>query len=142
MERDELGYLRQGVEQTCPRECFSLQRLEEGGTTLTRLSTSKTQTFLLRHVYSSTLETGKVSRKSASFLTFLLSALCHELVMCVVSKKIRYVPRSSTSTRFDLSPRLLISFVFRFAFSPDHTSSSSRFALHLPPSYLPSSLDL
>jgi sterol O-acyltransferase len=46
-------------------------------------------TFLLRHVYSSTLNTGKVSRTSATFLTFLLSALCHELVMAVVSKKIR-----------------------------------------------------
>ncbi|CDZ96511.1 sterol o-acyltransferase [Phaffia rhodozyma] len=46
-------------------------------------------TFLLRHVYFSSLSTGKVSRNQATLLTFLLSALCHELVMAVVSKKIR-----------------------------------------------------
>ena len=31
----------------------------------------------------------KLSRTSATFVTFLLSALCHELVMAVVTKKIR-----------------------------------------------------
>jgi sterol O-acyltransferase len=31
----------------------------------------------------------KLSKMSATFVTFLLSALCHELVMAVVSKKIR-----------------------------------------------------
>ena len=31
----------------------------------------------------------QLSRMSATFITFLLSALCHELVMAVVSKKIR-----------------------------------------------------
>ena len=46
-------------------------------------------TFLLRHVYASTIEGLKLSRTSATFITFLLSALCHELVMAVVTKKIR-----------------------------------------------------
>lgn len=31
----------------------------------------------------------RLSRMSAAFVTFLLSALCHELVMAVVSKKLR-----------------------------------------------------
>jgi len=31
----------------------------------------------------------QLSRTSATFVTFLLSACCHELVMAVVSKKIR-----------------------------------------------------
>jgi len=31
----------------------------------------------------------QLSKTSATFVTFLLSALCHELVMAVVSKKIR-----------------------------------------------------
>ena len=31
----------------------------------------------------------QLSRTSAAFVTFLLSALCHELVMAVVTKKIR-----------------------------------------------------
>ena len=46
-------------------------------------------TFLLRHVYASTMYGLQLSRTSATFLTFLLSALCHELVMAVVTKKIR-----------------------------------------------------
>ncbi|WVQ93034.1 hypothetical protein IAU59_000098 [Kwoniella sp. CBS 9459] len=46
-------------------------------------------TFLLRHVYASTISGLQLSRTSAAFVTFLLSALCHELVMAVVTKKIR-----------------------------------------------------
>ncbi|WWC72925.1 uncharacterized protein I206_106889 [Kwoniella pini CBS 10737] len=46
-------------------------------------------TFLLRHVYASTISGFQLSRTSAAFVTFLLSALCHELVMAVVTKKIR-----------------------------------------------------
>lgn len=46
-------------------------------------------TFLLRHVYASTMTSYKLSRRSAMFLTFLLSAAVHELVMAVVTKKIR-----------------------------------------------------
>ncbi|KAK4689379.1 sterol O-acyltransferase, partial [Tremellales sp. Uapishka_1] len=46
-------------------------------------------TFLLRHVYASTMSGLQLSRASATFITFLLSALCHELVMAVVTKKIR-----------------------------------------------------
>ncbi|GJN89318.1 hypothetical protein Rhopal_002298-T1 [Rhodotorula paludigena] len=46
-------------------------------------------TFLLRHVYATTIATYRLSRFSAAFVTFLLSACVHELVMAVVSKKIR-----------------------------------------------------
>ncbi|TCD71824.1 hypothetical protein EIP91_003167 [Steccherinum ochraceum] len=46
-------------------------------------------TFLLRHVYASTMSSYKISRQSAMFLTFLLSAAVHELVMAIVTKKIR-----------------------------------------------------
>ncbi|QRW02976.1 sterol O-acyltransferase [Ceratobasidium sp. AG-Ba] len=45
--------------------------------------------FLLRHVYQASLSSKRVSRFSATFITFLLSALVHELVMAVVTKKIR-----------------------------------------------------
>ncbi|KAJ1306733.1 hypothetical protein OPQ81_007721 [Rhizoctonia solani] len=45
--------------------------------------------FLLRHVYHASLSSQRVSKFSATFLTFLLSALVHELVMAVVTKKIR-----------------------------------------------------
>ena len=46
--------------------------------------------FLLRHVYASTLASGRFSKQSAMTLTFFLSAAVHELVMAVVTKKIRY----------------------------------------------------
>ncbi|KAH8093272.1 MBOAT, membrane-bound O-acyltransferase family-domain-containing protein [Cristinia sonorae] len=46
-------------------------------------------TFLLRHVYASTISSYKLSRQSAMFVTFLLSAAVHELVMAIVTKKIR-----------------------------------------------------
>jgi sterol O-acyltransferase len=45
--------------------------------------------FLLRHVYASTISAFRISRGSAMFLTFLLSAAVHELVMAVVTQKIR-----------------------------------------------------
>lgn len=45
--------------------------------------------FLLRHVYASTISSLKFSKTSAAFATFLLSALAHELVMAVVTQKIR-----------------------------------------------------
>ncbi|KAI0285808.1 MBOAT, membrane-bound O-acyltransferase family-domain-containing protein [Russula aff. rugulosa BPL654] len=45
--------------------------------------------FLLRHVYASTITSYKFSRSRAMFVTFLISALAHELVMAVVTKKIR-----------------------------------------------------
>ncbi|UZJ54057.1 hypothetical protein CBS101457_003377 [Exobasidium rhododendri] len=44
--------------------------------------------FLLRHVYASSITVG-VSRSGAIFVTFLLSSLLHELVMAIVSGKIR-----------------------------------------------------
>ncbi|OBZ74054.1 Sterol O-acyltransferase 2 [Grifola frondosa] len=47
-------------------------------------------TFLLRHVYASSMSNYKLSRRSAMFLTFALSAAAHELVMAVVTKKIRF----------------------------------------------------
>ncbi|KAH8116441.1 MBOAT-domain-containing protein [Phellopilus nigrolimitatus] len=46
-------------------------------------------TFLLRHVYASTMTSYKLSKSSAMFVTFFLSAILHELVMAVVTKKIR-----------------------------------------------------
>jgi sterol O-acyltransferase len=46
--------------------------------------------FLLRHVYASTISTYHLSRSSAMFVTFLLSACVHELVMAIVTQKIRY----------------------------------------------------
>ncbi|KAK0466990.1 MBOAT, membrane-bound O-acyltransferase family-domain-containing protein [Desarmillaria tabescens] len=45
--------------------------------------------FLLRHVYASTMASYKLSRTSAMFLTFFLSACVHELVMVIVTQKIR-----------------------------------------------------
>nr|OQO17664.1 hypothetical protein B0A51_15601 [Rachicladosporium sp. CCFEE 5018] len=45
--------------------------------------------FLLRHVYHSSISTFHLSRHSATFVTFLLSALVHELVMAVMFKKVR-----------------------------------------------------
>ncbi|KAI0774762.1 MBOAT-domain-containing protein [Trametes elegans] len=47
-------------------------------------------TFLLRHVYASTMSSYKLTRQSAMFVTFFLSAAAHELVMAVVTKKIRF----------------------------------------------------
>ncbi|KAI5123524.1 hypothetical protein M0805_006684 [Coniferiporia weirii] len=46
-------------------------------------------TFLLRHVYASTIASGRFSKRSAMVLTFFLSASIHELVMAIVTKKIR-----------------------------------------------------
>ncbi|KAJ7170500.1 MBOAT, membrane-bound O-acyltransferase family-domain-containing protein [Mycena crocata] len=46
-------------------------------------------TFLLHHVYASTMASYQLSRTSAMFFTFLLSACVHELVMVVVTKKFR-----------------------------------------------------
>ncbi|KAF9266940.1 MBOAT-domain-containing protein [Marasmius fiardii PR-910] len=46
--------------------------------------------FLLRHVYASTMASYKLSKHSAMFVTFLLSACVHELVMVVVTKKFRF----------------------------------------------------
>ncbi|SPO29196.1 related to acyl-CoA sterol acyltransferase [Ustilago trichophora] len=46
--------------------------------------------FLLRHVYASTIAAWGLSKSMAMFLTFLLSSLVHELVMAIVSGKIRF----------------------------------------------------
>ncbi|KAJ7813644.1 MBOAT, membrane-bound O-acyltransferase family-domain-containing protein [Mycena leptocephala] len=46
-------------------------------------------TFLLHHVYASTMASYQLSRSSAMFVTFLLSACVHELVMVIVTKKLR-----------------------------------------------------
>ncbi|EOD49900.1 putative mboat family protein [Neofusicoccum parvum UCRNP2] len=45
--------------------------------------------FLLRHVYHSSISSWHLSKSSATFVTFLLSALVHELVMFCLFKKIR-----------------------------------------------------
>ncbi|KAG5643095.1 hypothetical protein DXG03_001559 [Asterophora parasitica] len=47
-------------------------------------------TFLLRHVYAPTILGYGLSRTWAMFLTFLLSASVHELVMVIVTKKFRF----------------------------------------------------
>jgi sterol O-acyltransferase len=47
--------------------------------------------FLLRHVYAPLITSVGFSRTQALFATFLLSASAHELVMAVVSRKIRCV---------------------------------------------------
>ena len=46
--------------------------------------------FLLRHVYAPTIMGYGLSRTTAMFLTFLLSASVHELVMVIVTQKFRY----------------------------------------------------
>ena len=46
--------------------------------------------FLLRHVYASTIAAWGLSKSMAMFWTFLLSSLVHELVMAIVSGKIRF----------------------------------------------------
>jgi len=45
--------------------------------------------WLLRHVYHSSISTFHLSKSSATFVTFLLSALVHELVMACLFKKVR-----------------------------------------------------
>ncbi|EKG17735.1 Membrane bound O-acyl transferase MBOAT [Macrophomina phaseolina MS6] len=45
--------------------------------------------FLLRHVYHSSISSWHLSKSSATFVTFLLSALVHELVMFCLFKKVR-----------------------------------------------------
>ncbi|RKO97873.1 hypothetical protein CXG81DRAFT_5000, partial [Caulochytrium protostelioides] len=44
--------------------------------------------FLLRHVYLSALRTGRISKSTAAFLTFLLSAVAHEMVLMWAFKRI------------------------------------------------------
>ena len=63
--------------------------------------------FLLRHVYASTIASYKFSRSRAMFVTFLLSAAAHELVMAVVTHKIRYV----TFSRMRVECNLFIAIV-------------------------------
>jgi len=45
--------------------------------------------FLLRHVYAATITSYRVSKTTAMFVTFLISACAHELVMSVVTRKFR-----------------------------------------------------
>lgn len=45
--------------------------------------------FLLRHVYHSSISALRISRSSATLITFLLSACVHELVMWCIFKKLR-----------------------------------------------------
>ncbi|KAF2487009.1 acyl-CoA/sterol acyltransferase [Neohortaea acidophila] len=45
--------------------------------------------FLLRHVYHSSISTFHLSRNAATFVTFLLSALVHEMCMAIMFKKVR-----------------------------------------------------
>ncbi|KAG0236654.1 hypothetical protein BGW42_003070 [Actinomortierella wolfii] len=45
--------------------------------------------FLLRHVYASSIESLHMSKSNAAFITFFLSSCVHELVMMVVTRKVR-----------------------------------------------------
>jgi sterol O-acyltransferase len=45
--------------------------------------------FLLRHVYQSSISSFHLSRNAATFVTFLLSALVHEMCMAIMFKKVR-----------------------------------------------------
>jgi sterol O-acyltransferase len=45
--------------------------------------------FLLRHVYASSMEAYKLTKTNATFLTFFLSSCLHELVLVIVTRKIR-----------------------------------------------------
>ncbi|KAF9132045.1 hypothetical protein BGW39_000904 [Mortierella sp. 14UC] len=45
--------------------------------------------FLLRHVYDSSIESFQLSKSNAAFATFFLSSCVHELVMMVVTRKVR-----------------------------------------------------
>ncbi|SMQ51700.1 unnamed protein product [Zymoseptoria tritici ST99CH_1A5] len=45
--------------------------------------------FLLRHVYHSSISTFHLSRTAATFVTFLLSALVHEMCMALIFSKVR-----------------------------------------------------
>ncbi|TFY75945.1 hypothetical protein EWM64_g8065, partial [Hericium alpestre] len=45
--------------------------------------------FLLRHVYAPSMASLQLSRSTAMFVTFFISAIAHELVMIVVTHKIR-----------------------------------------------------
>ncbi|KAH8555602.1 MBOAT, membrane-bound O-acyltransferase family-domain-containing protein [Umbelopsis sp. PMI_123] len=45
--------------------------------------------FLLRHVYASSMEAYKLTKTNATFLTFLLSSCLHELVLVIVTRKVR-----------------------------------------------------
>ncbi|CAO3662247.1 unnamed protein product [Umbelopsis vinacea] len=45
--------------------------------------------FLLRHVYASSMEAYKLTKMNATFLTFFLSSCLHELVLVIVTRKIR-----------------------------------------------------
>lgn len=46
--------------------------------------------FLLRHVYHSSISAFKVNKTAATFFTFFLSSIIHELAMYVIFKKIRF----------------------------------------------------
>ncbi|KAF9139169.1 hypothetical protein BGX30_008277 [Mortierella sp. GBA39] len=45
--------------------------------------------FLLRHVYDSSIESFHLTKSNAAFATFFLSSCVHELVMMVVTRKVR-----------------------------------------------------
>lgn len=45
--------------------------------------------FLLRHVYLESIDTYKLSKTNATFMTFFLSSVLHELVLSVIGKRIR-----------------------------------------------------
>jgi sterol O-acyltransferase len=69
--------------------------------------------FLLRHVYASTISSYQFSRERAMFVTFLLSAAAHELVMAVVTKKIRCALAKNKTSVLYIYKRLTLLLVQR-----------------------------
>jgi sterol O-acyltransferase len=45
--------------------------------------------FLLRHVYLESIHNHKVPKHNATFLTFFISSLLHELVLVLVGRRVR-----------------------------------------------------
>jgi len=70
-------------------------------------------TFLLRHVYAATIMSHRVSKTTAMFVTFLISACAHELVMAVVTRKFRMY-------LFTLQVCCIL-----FHFFPDHSNENT-----------------
>ncbi|CCK69802.1 sterol acyltransferase KNAG_0D00500 [Huiozyma naganishii CBS 8797] len=46
--------------------------------------------FLLRHVYHSSISTLKLSKQQATFMTFFISSVVHEMAMYVIFKRLRF----------------------------------------------------
>ncbi|KAJ3543211.1 hypothetical protein NMY22_g3220 [Coprinellus aureogranulatus] len=71
-------------------KCSSVQWNSTSWDEFSRKWNKPVHTFLLRHVYAATiLSSYRLSRTAAMLVTFALSAAAHELVMVIVTRKIR-----------------------------------------------------